>query len=279
MSDTPIPSKKRRSTGANTIRTSHLASSGGTTADRVVKILVEHIRKNRLPPRTPLPSEIQTSAQLKVSRGAVREAYRSLSHAGLVEIANGRSPRVGLMNNRSLLQFVQHALWTQQASADQILELRSPIEERAAELAALNRTDADVEELRKAVAGMKAAGWKAEPYVRHDITFHEVVGRASGNPLFRLLSSGLREAMGASIRISLAGRQSATELNNVIATHSKIVDAIAARRGKDARRLMERHFKEAATAVRRQAAREAAASVAPASVRTRRRGTPDPDIR
>jgi len=262
MSDTPTPSNKHQSTRANTIRTSRLASNGGTTADRVVKIIVEHIRKNRLPPSTPLPSEIQTSAQLKVSRGAVREAYRSLSHAGLVEIANGRSPRVGLMNNRSLLQFVQHALWTQQASADQILELRSPIEERAAELAAVNRTDADIEELRKAVAGMKAAGWKADRYVRHDIKFHEVVGRASGNPLFRLLSSGL------------AGRQSAAELHKVLETHSKIVDAIAARRGKDARRLMERHFKEAATAVQRQSAREAEANVAPARVRARRRTTP-----
>lgn len=264
MSDTRTPSKKRRSTATNTIRASRLGSGGGTTADRVVRIIVEHIRKNRLPASTPLPSEIQTSAQLKVSRGAVREAYRSLSHAGLVEIANGRSPRVGLMNNRSLLQFVQHALWTQQASADQILEVRSPIEERAAELAALNRTDADVEDLRKAVAGMKAAGGKPEPYVRHDIKFHEIVGRASGNPLFRMISSGLREAMGASIRISLAGRQSTTELDRVIATHAKIADAIAARRGKDARRLMERHFKEAATAVQRQAAREAEASVATA---------------
>ena len=236
-----------------------LPASPSTIADRVAAILVDHIRRNRLAAGTPLPSEMQTSAQLCVSRGVVREAYRALSSAGLVEIANGRSPRVGYISHRSLLRLIQHALWTQQASAEQILELRSPIEERAAQLAATHRTELDVEGLRRAVAAMGAAGARVEAYVKADIRFHEIIGRATGNPLFGLVGSALRESMGSSIRASLAGRRSVAEVNKVIATHAKIVDAIESRRAGDARRLMVRHFAEARASVLRHAAEEAVA--------------------
>jgi GntR family transcriptional regulator, transcriptional repressor for pyruvate dehydrogenase complex len=225
---------------------------GATTADRVASMLVDHIRRNRLRAGAPLPSEVQTSSDLRVSRGAVREAYRSLSSAGLVEIANGRSPRVGHLSNQSLLRVVQHALWTDQASAEQILELRGAIEERAAELASVHRTTADLDSLRRCVAMMKAAGSKVEAYVKADIHFHEILGRATGNPLFGLVSSALREAMGTSIRVSLAGRRSRAELGRAIETHARIVAALERRRPKEARRLMIQHYSEANAAVRRQ---------------------------
>lgn len=272
MTHSDTRSASPRATGRAPItRALRVPASQGTIADRVVSILVEHIRRNRLAAGTPLPSEIQTSAQLRVSRGVVREAYRSLSSAGLVEIANGRSPRVGYISNRSLIQLVQHALWTEQASAEQILELRSPIEERAAELAASHRTAVDVDGLRRAVAAMKAADMRTEAYVKADIRFHEIMGRATGNPLFGLVSSALREAMGASIRVSLAGRRSRAELNRAINTHARIVDAIEARRPRDARQLMVRHFLEARTAVRRQTARAAEEAAAAAPVETPKR--------
>jgi GntR family transcriptional regulator, transcriptional repressor for pyruvate dehydrogenase complex len=156
------------------------------------------------------------------------------------------------LSNQSLLRVVQHALWTDQASAEQILELRGAIEERAAELASVHRTTADLESLRKSVAMMKAAGNKVEAYVKADINFHEILGRATGNPLFGLVSSALREAMDASIRASLAGRRSRAELGRAIDTHGKIVGALERRRPREARTLMIQHYAEASAAVRRQ---------------------------
>jgi DNA-binding FadR family transcriptional regulator len=243
----------------------------GTTVDRVTEVLIDHIRRHRLAAGSPLPSEVQMSAELGVSRGAVREAYRSLSQSGLVEVANGRSPRVGQISNRALLQLMQHALWTQQVSPEEILDLRSAIDERAAQLAATHRTPADVASLRRAVVTMKNAGLRPGPYVKADIQFHETIGRATGNPLIGLMSSALREAMGTSIRVSLAGRQSQAELARVIDTHVKIVDAIEAQRPRDARRLMERHFDEARAAVRRMAVPEADSSARPSAQRRRRK--------
>jgi GntR family transcriptional repressor for pyruvate dehydrogenase complex len=238
-------------------RLARQTSSKGTTADRVAALLADYIRRHRLPAGTPLPSEVQSSLRLGVSRGVVREAYRSLSQAGTVDIANGRSPRVGALSNRSVLQLAQHALWTRQASVEQILDLRQTIETHAAELAAANRTEADVAALSRAVAAMRAAADRVDRWAAADIQFHEILGRATGNPLFWLLSSALREAMGTSIRVSFAGRSSQAEHNRVLATHARLVEAIAAGRAREARRLMVRHFDEARLAVRRDTAREA----------------------
>jgi DNA-binding FadR family transcriptional regulator len=227
---------------------------GGTTVDRVASVIVDHIRRHRLRAGAPLPSEVQTSSDLRVSRGAVREAYRSLSSAGLVEIANGRSPRVGHLSNRSLTRVVQHALWTDQATAEQILELRSAIEEHAAELASVHRTSTDIDDLRHAVTTMRAAGsTRVDAYVKADIRFHEMLGRSTGNPLFGLVTSALREAMDTSIRASIAGRRSRAEFGRAITTHARIVDAIERRRPREARQLMLRHYAEALAAVRRRA--------------------------
>jgi GntR family transcriptional repressor for pyruvate dehydrogenase complex len=267
---TDRPSSLRRSLTLLPARLPRGGAERGTTVDGVVKALVDLIRRYRLLPGTPLPSEVQVSAELAVSRGAVREAYRSLGQSGIVEIANGRSPRVGLISSQALLQLVQHALWTQQVSPEEILDLRSAIDEHAAELAAAHRTAADLVALRRAVADMKKAAGRIAPYVRADIAFHETIGRATGNLLIGLVSSGLREAMGASIRVSLAGRQSPVELRQVVIRHERVVDAIEARRPAGARREMVRHYKEARESVRRVATPDAPESRAKLSPRRRK---------
>lgn len=245
-----LPTPPTRTSGATAKRAPR--DRPVTSSDRVVISIVEHIRRHQLSAGERLPSEGQTSAHLNVSRGVVREAYRSLSSAGIVKIANGSSPRVGLVSSRALTQILQHAIWTRQASATQALELRGPIEARAAELAAKRRTPEQVDALRRAVAEMRAGKTRRSAYIKADVRFHETMGRATGNPLFWLIGSALRQAMVASMRQSLAGRRSVEELDKVIETHALIVDAIDARRPAEARRLMHRHYDEAAEAIRRQ---------------------------
>ena len=117
-----------------------LASApNGNLSDRVAHHLMDHIRTNRLSSGSRLPSEVRLSADLKISRGIVREAYRALRSAGILEISNGRSPRVGALRSTSLIHLLQHAMATQQANAEQALDLRAAIEVRAAELAAEDR--------------------------------------------------------------------------------------------------------------------------------------------
>jgi GntR family transcriptional repressor for pyruvate dehydrogenase complex len=217
----------------------------GSLSERVVRHLIAHIRRNRLPWGAEIPSEVRLSADLDVSRGIVREAYRSLAAAGVLEISNGRSPRVARLSSRAFTQFLQHALSTEQASRAQVFDVRSSVEVRAAELAADHRTDFDAEALRREANHMRAAGRDRERFVKADVRFHEAIGRATGNPLFNLLASALRESLEETIRAGFDSRRSAGELGRVVEIHTGIADAIIDGDSAQARRWMTVHFEEA----------------------------------
>ena len=147
-------------------------------SDRVAHHLMEHIRTKGLASGERLPSEVRLSAELKISRGIVREAYRALRSAGILDISNGRSPRVGALRSASFVHLLQHALATQQASTEQALDLRAAIEVRSAELAAEKRSADDIEVLTRAVRGMKRARRDFDLFVQYDVRFHEGLAAA-----------------------------------------------------------------------------------------------------
>jgi DNA-binding FadR family transcriptional regulator len=218
-------------------------------SDRVIHHLMKHIRTNGLASGERLPSEMRLSADLKISRGIVREAYGSLRNAGILEISAGRSPRVGALRSTAFAPLLHHALATQQASAEQALDLRAVIEVRAAELAAETRSAGDIEALARAVRGMKRDRRDIDRFVRHDVRFHECLGTATRNPLFALVASALREAMTASVRAGLESRSSRAEVLRVVESHQDIVDAIEAGDPQGAAASMARHFDEARRAL------------------------------
>jgi DNA-binding FadR family transcriptional regulator len=220
-------------------------SASGNLSDRVARYLVDHIRRNRLTSGAAIPSEIRLSAQLDVSRGIVREAYRSLGTAGILDIANGRPPRVGRLSNRAFRQFLQHALSTEQASVEQVFDVRSSLEVRAAELAADRRSDEDADALVQEVEHMRASSNRRERFVKADLRFHEIIGHAAANPLFGLLGSALRESLTITIRAGFDSRHSSAELARVVEIHAGIADAIVRRDPAGAERWMTTHFREA----------------------------------
>jgi len=218
-----------------------------TLSDRVVEYIIEYIRERELQAGDRMPSQVQISADLKISRGIVREAFQSLTAAGILEVGVGRSPKVGTLNNVLLTNVMRHALSTRQVSIHQVLDIRCSIEIRAAELAAETRTERDVADLRAAVSGMNRALKNPDRFVPQDVRFHEIIGGATGNPLFQLLTRTLRECMETSIRAGLESRTTRSQLTRIVETHSAIADAIESRQTARAGYLMKVHFDEAKT--------------------------------
>ncbi|MEO8482383.1 MAG: FadR/GntR family transcriptional regulator [Acidobacteriota bacterium] len=223
-------------------------------SDHVVQYLIDYTRRHRLACGAEIPSEGQISEALHVSRSVVREAYRALKTAGVLDIGNGRSPRVGRLSNRGFAQFLLHALHTDQATPAQVLDLRYSIEVRAAELAALQRTEEDVVGLRREAIIMRGSLEKRQRFTNADIRFHEILGRATGNPLFELISSALFESLGQTIRAGFDSRSSKSERRRVAQIHLAIADAIGKRNPVEARRRITLHFDEARAFVLRSAA-------------------------
>lgn len=221
------------------------SSAAGSLSDRVVRHLIDYTRKHRLACGDEVPSEGQLSEELHVSRGVVREAYRSLKTAGVLDIANGRPPRVGRLSNRSVAQFLEHALYTDQATPEQVLDIRSSVEVRAAELAARHRTDEDAAALLREAHTMRSAVSQRRRFTNADIRFHEILGQATGNPLFQLLSSALFESLALTVRVGFDSRSTVAERDRVAQVHIAVADAIAARNPAKARRFMTQHFDDA----------------------------------
>jgi GntR family transcriptional repressor for pyruvate dehydrogenase complex len=209
--------------------------------------VIEHIRGLGLAPGEEVPSEVRTSAQLKISRGVVREAYRSLRGAGILEISNGRTPRVGHLNNNAFFQIVEHGLTTQQATVEHIIDLRASIEIRSAELAAMNRTASHVKALEQKID--EFGKFQGEKWVETDIQFHVIIAEASGNPFFRLLSCALLQSMEVSIRVGLNRRTTPEQIDQMMETHKRLAQAIVVGDPRSARREMVVHFNEARAAI------------------------------
>jgi GntR family transcriptional regulator, transcriptional repressor for pyruvate dehydrogenase complex len=218
---------------------------------RVTDYIFEHIRSNGLSSGDNLPSELRTSTTLSISRGIVREAFCSLEVAGIIEKGNGRSPKVGVLNSDFLTHLMLHALSTKQISSEQVLDLRASIEVRAAELASLRRTQSDLRQLRTAIMGMKKSIASPDDFVQHDLSFHDVINGATGNPLVEVMCGAMHECMQQSMRTGILNRKLKRDVQMVVDSHAAIADAIEKRDSSMAGKLMKRHFLEAKKAFRK----------------------------
>lgn len=224
--------------------------SNGSLSDYVRQHLITHIRTHQLRSGEIAPSEMQVSADLGISRGIVREGFRALKAAGILEISNGRAPRVGRISEAGIGQLLQHAISTEQASIEQVLDLRAAIEIRAAELAAAHRTEEHVHALQEMVKTMRAAKKKPTVFIESDARFHQIIALATGNPLFGLIWGAIHVSLEASIRTGLKNRTKLNELERIILNHARIASAIANQDVQAARKLMIVHFEEAQISVK-----------------------------
>lgn len=211
---------------------------------RVTDYIFDYIRDNELSIGATLPSELRTSTELSISRGIVREAFRSLEVAGIIEKGNGRSPKVGPLNSAFLTNLLVHALSTRQISVRQVLALRCSIEVSAAEHAAKRRTRSDIVRLHAAVAGMRQSTTKPATFVLHDLDFHDLINRASGNPLIELICEAMHECMQESMRVGLLKRRTHSDIVKVVEIHEAIAEAIEQGNAPAAGLFMKKHFED-----------------------------------
>src|ERR1044072_6652856 len=84
---------------------------------KVARLLLDLIQQQTLRPGDLVPSEVQICKDVHVSRGSVREAYRTLAALGILEIESGRRPRLQAVNAHVLAQVFAYALQTAQVKA------------------------------------------------------------------------------------------------------------------------------------------------------------------
>ena len=215
-----------------------------TLSAQVARHLLDLIAKEGLRPGALVPSEVQICKTLQVSRGSVREAYRTLAALGILEIESGRRPRLQSMNASVLAQVFGYALSTAQLNPTHVIETRRAIEVQGAQLAARNVTDAQRVTLKDLVGQMRSAVGDQDHArrVTADMAIHTTLAEASCNPLNPLLLAALRAPLEQVMTIDLGNRRSESELIRIVDAHEAIVEHVCAGNAVGAGNAMAMHF-------------------------------------
>ncbi|MBR0796293.1 FadR family transcriptional regulator [Bradyrhizobium jicamae] len=183
----------------------------------------------RYPEGTRLPGDAELTSTFGVSRPVLRESIKTLVAKGLLTT----KARVGTVvrGRNAWNMFDADVLaWHLDVGIDKqflgdLAEIRLAIEPRAAALAALRRTEADIGELRRCIEIMRREPSDSDAFTDGDLALHIAVASASGNPFMRSVDGVIEAALRASFVVSAPVDPADREL--VLSWHQRIVDAIA----------------------------------------------------
>lgn len=218
---------------------------GGKTLVRVaIDAVNQHIRKQGLKVGDTLPGEGWFAEQLGVSRAVMREAFGALAALRLIDVANGRKPRVGALDGSIIATSLDHAISTAQIHVREVWDVRRTIELRTAALAATNATAEQrrtITELAETLAHHDATG---EAATETDISFHLAIAEASGNALFHQIVVSFVPLMRVAVPQAWRTRRTPSERKDVLSMHRKLAAAIADGDAAGAQQWMAAHFDE-----------------------------------
>ncbi|GAA1297581.1 FadR/GntR family transcriptional regulator [Pseudonocardia xinjiangensis] len=194
---------------------------------------------DRLVPGDQLPTEAQLAQTYDVSRTVVREAARILEQRGLVSIRPGRGMMVALLDGRPIAEHFSLLLRSGPAVFEQLMEARFLLEVELAALAAVRRSERDLEEMRAALSVARDHRDDFDVCLAQDLAFHRVTARASGNTLLALFMDPVNACLRESYREPMAYL---AQQGHTLDEHQAIYDAIAAQDADAARRACREHL-------------------------------------
>ncbi|MDA8262981.1 MAG: FCD domain-containing protein [Actinomycetota bacterium] len=210
-------------------------------SDVLANALRRQILSGELPEGYALPVERLLAAESGLSRTAVREALRILEIEGLVYTKAGRAG--GSFIRRPDAQSVERTLAVfmaaRQVKFRSLLELREALEPAGAELAAIYRTEEDLDVLRTTNRHMEDCFDDVNKFLLCNVDWHVAVVRASGNELMHAIIVSLSKAIHRGTDIKDFNSERIREL--ALAAHRNVIAAIENKDAAAARRAMDRH--------------------------------------
>ncbi|BDA64321.1 FadR/GntR family transcriptional regulator [Actinomyces capricornis] len=212
--------------------------------ERAVEGVLDAVVDRTFVEEEPLPAEAELARFLRVSRPTMREAVRNLSMGGVLNVVHGRGtfllPRFRWRELRYLLYVAAHEGRVQEVELD-LLGVEEMLEVGAVRLAAVQRSEEDLQEMRRCVEEYRIAA-KADDIqalIGLDHAFHDAILAATGNQFVASTMHPFRDALlGTRFRASESEEVRAM----VVSHHLQILQAIEAQDAEGAARLMHEHM-------------------------------------
>ena len=193
-----------------------------------------------------LPSERKMMEMMHRSRPTIREALRMLEREGYSKIYSGSSGAVVQeINVDNAVQSLETIIQMKHLSIENILEYRRQTENEAARLAAIRRTEKDLEKMKEIVQRSEAAIGNPEEFMECDMEFHVAVAEASQNSMYSIMLQVCRNVLGESLtQILNQGKKSTQKVRYelILDVHKKIYIAVKNQKEEDAAKWMTTHL-------------------------------------
>ncbi|KDC51964.1 FadR/GntR family transcriptional regulator [Pseudoalteromonas sp. S3431] len=178
-----------------------------------------------------LPAEREMAEVYDVSRPTIREAIIALEVRKRVEVKTGSGVFVTSSKKTASL--------TPPISAFELTQARALVESEAAALAASKILDSELQALKQTLIDMEFSDKADEA----DQLFHEIIAQATRNKALALTINNFWKLRRSEPQILLAHQGVCSKnINQRLAEHTTIYDAIADRNPSAARKAMHNHF-------------------------------------
>jgi DNA-binding FadR family transcriptional regulator len=168
--------------------------------DEIAAQVRDMVADGRLKPGDRLPSERDLSARLNVSRNTLREALRTLEHAGLVEMRKGATGGAFVRQGHSgvIVNGLRDLYHLGAITPQQLTEARIWLSDLVVRVAAERATDADLAALEANVAAATQANEAGDFDRRQQLhrEFHVILARATGNPILAITMESIMSVFG-----------------------------------------------------------------------------------
>ncbi|WP_207229411.1 FadR/GntR family transcriptional regulator [Ktedonosporobacter rubrisoli] len=205
---------------------------------------------------TRIPPEPELVKQLGVSRNTVREAVQALVHMGLLETRQGDGTYV--RSQSELGATLMRRL--RRSGVEETLEVRHCLEREAARLAALRRSDEDVQILRLCLKlhdeAMRCRN--IEDFLSADLALHHAIVAAAHNSVMLDLYDHMSEAVRASIS-SMIPKLDHVLVHRLLDLHHELVEAVIAKNAEAAEVAARKHDEVVQTMLQERATQESEA--------------------
>jgi GntR family transcriptional repressor for pyruvate dehydrogenase complex len=167
--------------------------------EAIADLFHAQIQKGILEHGSKLPAERVLAEQLKVSRGSVREAIRTLELQGLAVSKHGSGTFINTQSLDAVTTLMSSSLTdglsVDEAQLHDIFEVRHLLEPQLAALAAQRATDDDVERLSAILVEQQRQIMEGETGVDADTEFHFALATATHNTALVKVVSAVEDVL------------------------------------------------------------------------------------
>jgi GntR family transcriptional regulator, transcriptional repressor for pyruvate dehydrogenase complex len=202
---------------------------------------IERLILTKLHPGDKLPSERELAESLRVSRGSIRDAIRSLELMGLVEARQGTGTIVREVSAESLVTPFANALKRRKELVIELLDFRKMLEPSLAARAATHASADELVEMEDILRRQEEKQKQGDAAIEEDSEFHYSIALASDNSVvlkvIDILMDLLRDTRARSLQAEGRPQKS-------LSGHRRILAAIKRHDGEGAKAAMRRHIED-----------------------------------